>query len=441
MGLDPGLRSGTKFVVVDQTGKVLDTGTIYPHAPQKQWDKSLLILSSVVSKYKVSLIAIGNGTASRETDRFAKELILRSGLSTISKIIVSEAGASVYSASELAANEFPDMDVSIRGAVSIARRLQDPLAELVKIDPKAIGVGQYQHDVCQTTLTKSLNHVVEDCVNNVGVDLNTASASLLVRVSGLSKSIAENIVTHRELHGRFNSREELKNVPRLGGKSFEQSAGFLKIANGDNLLDNSGVHPESYGIVESIGVAFNVPVSDIVGNVSLLKKVKILDFVSSEIGELTVKDIVKELAKPGRDPRPEFKTAEFKDGVEKVSDLTLGMVLEGVISNVTQFGAFVDLGVHQDGLVHISSLSDKFVKDPREVVKAGDVVKVKVLSVSENKKRIALTMRLNDDVPSPVAVQGQPSRSSHARSPNKVESIGGNSVMADALKSAISGRR
>jgi len=441
MGLDPGLRTGTKLVVIDQTGKVLDTATIYPHAPQNQWDKSLSLLIAMVVKYDVKLIAIGNGTASRETDRLAKELIKKTGKTTLAKIIVSEAGASVYSASELASNEFPDMDVSIRGAVSIARRLQDPLAELVKIEPKAIGVGQYQHDVCQASLSKGLDAVVEDCVNNVGVDLNTASVPLLTKVSGLNKSIAENIVSHRELQGRFNSREELKSVSRLGAKAFEQSAGFLKISGGSNPLDNSGVHPESYSIVESFGVSQACSLDVIIGNKSLLKKINASEFVTDIVGLMTVKDIIKELAKPGRDPRPEFKTAEFKEGVETVGDLKESMILEGVISNVTQFGAFVDLGVHQDGLVHISALSDKFVKDPREVVKTGDVVRVKVVSVSENKKRIALTMRLNDDITSQATIQRQPLGAGRRQTPARKEQASGNSAMADAWKTAVSGGR
>ncbi|WP_199610649.1 Tex family protein [Flocculibacter collagenilyticus] len=396
LGLDPGLRTGTKVAIVDATGKLVATTTIYPHAPQNQWDKSVRTIVNLVKQHKVELIAIGNGTASRETDKFAAEVIKASELDNISKIMVSEAGASVYSASELAALEFPELDVSLRGAVSIARRLQDPLAELVKIEPKAIGVGQYQHDVSQSALAKSLDAVVEDCVNNVGVDLNMASVPLLTRVSGLNKTLAQNIVNYRDEHGRFNNRKELKKVTRLGPKAFEQCAGFLRIAGGDNPLDASSVHPEAYPLVNAILTRTHNEVSALIGNSDLLNSVNASDYVDEQFGLPTINDILSELDKPGRDPRPEFKTASFKEGVETVSDLTPGMILEGVVSNVTNFGAFVDVGVHQDGLVHISSLTDKFVSDPRDVVKAGDIVKVKVMEVDVERKRISFTMRLDE---------------------------------------------
>jgi len=396
IGIDPGFRTGCKIAVVDKTGKLLDTATIFPHEPQNHWDKSIRTIEHLARTHKAELIAIGNGTASRETDKLAAEVIKKANELNLTKIMVSEAGASVYSASEFAANEFPDLDVSIRGAVSIARRLQDPLAELVKVEPKSIGVGQYQHDVSQNLLSKSLEAVVEDCVNAVGVDLNTASVPLLTRVSGLNKTLANNIVKFRDEHGRFNNRKELKKVERLGPKAFEQCAGFLKIANGDNPLDASSVHPEAYPVVKNIIETHNRAVDDIIANHAFLTSLNANDYINDSFGLLTIKDIVKELEKPGRDPRPEFKTATFKEGVEKVSDLQPSMILEGVITNVTNFGAFVDIGVHQDGLVHISSLTDKFVTDPSEVVKAGDIVKVKVLEVDVNRKRISLTMRLEE---------------------------------------------
>ena len=399
MGLDPGLRTGVKVAVVDNTGKVVATNTIFPHAPQNQWDKSMRTLTTLCKQYKVDLISIGNGTGSRETDKLVGEMLKNNSELTAQKIMVSEAGASVYSASELASKELPELDVSIRGAVSIARRLQDPLAELVKIEPKAIGVGQYQHDVSQSQLGKSLDRVIEDCVNAVGVDLNTASPALLSYVSGLNKTLAHNIVNFRDTNGAFPDRKALLKVERLGPKAFEQAAGFLRIVNGSNPLDASAVHPEAYPVVDKIVDTTAVAVNDIIGNTELLKSLSPDTFTSDEFGLPTVKDILKELDKPGRDPRPEFKTAAFKEGVETINDLKLGMILEGVVSNVANFGAFVDVGVHQDGLVHISALTNKFISDPREVVKAGDIVKVKVLEVDVARKRISFTMRL-DDTPS-----------------------------------------
>ena len=399
MGLDPGLRTGVKVAVVDATGKVVDTATIYPHQPRNDWDGSLHTLALLAAKHNVALISIGNGTASRETDKLAQDLIKMTPELKLTKIVVSEAGASVYSASEFASRELPDMDVSIRGAVSIARRLQDPLAELVKIDPKSIGVGQYQHDVGQTQLARSLDAVVEDCVNAVGVDVNTASAPLLARVSGLNNSVAQSIVSYRDMKGMFTSRESLRAVPRLGDKTFEQAAGFLRVMNGDNPLDASAVHPESYPLVEKILADINKDVKNVLGDSKLLKSLSPAKYADEKFGVPTVTDILKELDKPGRDPRPEFTTATFKDGVEEIKDLRPDMILEGVVTNVAAFGAFVDIGVHQDGLVHISALSNTFVKDPHTVVKAGQVVKVKVLEVDEKRKRIALTMRLSDSAP------------------------------------------
>jgi uncharacterized protein len=398
LGLDPGLRTGCKIAVIDQTGKLLDHATIFPHAPQNHWDKSLRTLNQMCRQYKVELIAIGNGTASRETDKLVAELIKQEAELKLNKIMVSESGASVYSASETAAEEFPTLDVSIRGAVSIARRLQDPLAELVKIEPKAIGVGQYQHDVSQSQLGHSLTAVVEDCVNAVGVDVNMASTQLLTRVAGLNKKLAQNIVKYRDQHGRFSSRNELKKVERLGPKSYEQSAGFLRINQSKDPLDGSAVHPEAYALVKTIAQNTGVEVDQLIGNSAILKSLNAADFVTDKFGLPTITDIISELDKPGRDPRPEFKTASFKEGVETISDLKPGMILEGIVSNVANFGAFVDVGVHQDGLVHISSLTDKFVSDPREVVKAGDIVKVKVLDVDVGRKRIAFSMKLNEDV-------------------------------------------
>ncbi len=407
IGLDPGLRTGVKVVVVDETGKFLDDVTIYPHVPKRQWDQSIHILAALAQKYGAQLISIGNGTASRETDKLAADLMKQYPQLKLNKIVVSEAGASVYSASELAAKEFPQLDVSLRGAVSIARRLQDPLAELVKIDPKAIGVGQYQHDVSQVQLSRKLDVIIEDCVNAVGVDLNTASVPLLVQVSGLSSTIANNIVAYREQYGAFKNRKQLMKVPRLGEKAFEQSAGFLRVMTGDNPLDSSAVHPETYSLVEKIAHQKNHDIRSLIGDAQFLKSLNPANYTDENFGELTVKDIINELEKPGRDPRPEFKTAEFKEGVEEPKDLKPEMILQGVVTNVTNFGAFVDIGVHQDGLVHISQLADKFVKDPREIVKAGDVVKTKVVEIDLKRNRIALTMRLNEKVDSQAKPMGE----------------------------------
>ena len=438
MGLDPGLRTGVKVAVVDNTGKLLATDTIYPHTGQME--RAMLSIFQLIKQHNVELIAIGNGTASRETERFAKNVIKEIKEHKPQTVVVSEAGASVYSASELAAQEFPDLDVSLRGAVSIARRLQDPLAELVKIEPKAIGVGQYQHDVNQSQLARKLDAVVEDCVNAVGVDLNTASVPLLARVAGMTKTIAQNIVTYRDENGRFDSREQLKKVPRLGPKAFEQCAGFMRIAAGNNPLDASGVHPEAYPVVEKILQATEQSILDLMGNASLVRQLDAKQFTDEQFGLPTVQDIFKELEKPGRDPRGEFKTATFAEGVEEITDLKAGMILEGTVTNVTNFGAFVDIGVHQDGLVHISSLSDKFVEDPHQVVKTGDVVKVKVLEVDVARRRIALTMRLDE---SAVKNDGKSDRTSSAkprsdnarqdRSNPRANNAMGN-AFADALK-------
>ena len=398
LGLDPGIRTGVKVAAIDATGKLLDTATIFPFEPRKDRQGSLKTLAALVAKHDIDLIAIGNGTASRETERLVSELIKDLKLDKVKKIVVSEAGASVYSASELAAAEFPDLDVSLRGAVSIARRLQDPLAELVKIEPKAIGVGQYQHDVNQRELARSLDAVVEDCVNAVGVDVNTASAALLARVSGLNSTLAKNIVEWRDTNGAFSNRKKLLDVARFGPKTFEQAAGFLRIQNGDNPLDASAVHPEAYPVVERILEKVQRDIKDITGQTDALKGISPTDFTDEQFGLPTVKDIFSELEKPGRDPRPEFKTASFQEGIESLNDLIPGMVLEGVVSNVAAFGAFVDIGVGQDGLVHISALSDKFVKDPREVVRVGQTVKVKVLEVEVDRKRINLSMRLDDEL-------------------------------------------
>jgi uncharacterized protein len=439
MGLDPGLRTGVKVAIVDRTGKLLETATVYPHAPRNEWDRTIEHLALLAKKHHVDLVSIGNGTASRETDKLVGDLIKRHPDLKLTKVVVSEAGASVYSASALAAKEFPDLDVSLRGAVSIARRLQDPLAELVKIDPKSIGVGQYQHDLSQTKLARSLDAVVEDCVNAVGVDVNTASAPLLARISGLSTSLAENIVRYRDEHGAFASRAELKKVPRLGEKTFEQAAGFLRIMNGENPLDASAVHPEAYPVVERILADLRKPVKEVIGDSATLKRLNPEKYIDERFGLPTVKDILKELEKPGRDPRPEFKTAAFKEGVEDLEDLKPDMVLEGVVTNVTNFGAFVDIGVHQDGLVHISMMSNKFVKDPREVVKAGDVVKVKVLEVDLQRKRISLTMRLEDSArrvrderPTQVRRDGGGRPAQRRREPELQ-----NNAMAEALARAL----
>ncbi|MDD3484380.1 Tex family protein [Azovibrio restrictus] len=397
LGLDPGIRTGCKAAVVDATGKLLGTTTIYPHEPRNDWDGSINILAKICKEFGVQLVAIGNGTASRETDKLVAELMSRHPELKLTKIVVSEAGASVYSASEFAAREFPELDVSLRGAVSIARRLQDPLAELVKIDPKSIGVGQYQHDVSQSKLAKSLDAVVEDCVNAVGVDVNTASVPLLTRISGLNAGLAANIVSYRDSNGAFRSRSDLKKVPRLGDKTFEQAAGFLRIISGDNPLDASAVHPEAYPVVEKILADIKKGIKEVIGDSRAVKALSPAKYTDEKFGLPTVQDILKELEKPGRDPRPEFKTATFADGIESVKDLKPGMILEGVVTNVAAFGAFVDIGVHQDGLVHVSCLSTKFVKDPHEVVKAGEVVKVKVLEVDLPRQRISLTMRLSDE--------------------------------------------
>lgn len=398
LAIDPGLRTGCKVAVVDATGQFIDQATIYPHAPQNRWDESLNVLAKLVKQHGVQLVAVGNGTASRETDKLAGDLLKALAPEhRLSKVMVSEAGASVYSASEYASRELPDLDVTVRGAVSIARRLQDPLAELVKIEPKSIGVGQYQHDVSQVQLSRSLEVVIEDCVNAVGVDLNTASSALLSRVAGLSAAIAENIVAQRNVQGAFKSRKELLEVSRLGPKTFEQCAGFLRISNAENPLDASAVHPEAYTLVERIAKQSSRDIKGLIGDSATLKALKPADFADERFGVPTVSDILKELDKPGRDPRPEFKAAEFREGVETLKDLKLGMVLEGTVTNVTHFGAFVDIGVHQDGLVHISALSDRFIDDPRSVVKAGDIVTVKVMSVDIPRKRVGLSMRLDDE--------------------------------------------
>ena len=446
LGLDPGYRSGVKVAVVDATGKVVATSTIYPHEPQRRWDESLAILSRLVREHKVELVAIGNGTASRETDKLAMELL--KGLSEIKlqKIVVSEAGASVYSASAYASEELPGLDVTLRGAVSIARRLQDPLAELVKIDPKSIGVGQYQHDLSEFKLSKSLDAVVEDCVNGVGVDLNTASAPLLARVSGIGQGLAQSIVSHRDAHGAFRSRKALKDVPRLGPKAFEQCAGFLRIQGGDDPLDASAVHPESYPVVHRIIAATKNKIDALIGNAPALRALSPKEFVDEKFGLPTVTDILRELEKPGRDPRPAFKTAEFKAGVETLNDLEPGMVLEGVVTNVAAFGAFVDVGVHQDGLVHVSAMSNSFVKDPRAVVKPGDIVRVKVLDVDKPRKRIALTLRLDDEAGKQPARSarneggGGASRRDQARVQAAKPAAPAN-AMADALRRAGFGTR
>jgi uncharacterized protein len=404
MGIDPGIRTGCKVAVVDATGKLLETATVYPHEPRRDWDGALRTLAALARKHRVDLVSIGNGTASRETDKLAADLVKAAPDLHLARIVVSEAGASVYSASEYAAREFPELDVSLRGAVSIARRLQDPLAELVKIDPKSIGVGQYQHDVGQTRLARALDAVVEDCVNAVGVDVNTASAPLLTRVSGLNGTLAANIVGYRDAHGAFRDRKALLDVPRLGEKTFEQAAGFLRINDGDNPLDASAVHPEAYPLVEKILADIKKGIKEVIGDARLVGSLRPDRYTGEGFGLPTVRDILKELEKPGRDPRPEFKTAVFREGVEAMKDLQPGMILEGVVTNVANFGAFVDIGVHQDGLVHISVLSDRFVKDPREVVKAGDVVRVKVLDVDLARSRISLSMRLADE-PAPAGMK------------------------------------
>jgi uncharacterized protein len=397
MGLDPGIRTGVKVAIVDATGKLLDTTTIYPHPPRQQWSESIATLAKLIKQHQVQLVSIGNGTGSRETDTLVADVIKQYNDLKFTKITVSEAGASVYSASELAAKEFPDLDVSLRGAVSIARRLQDPLAELVKIDPKSIGVGQYQHDVNQVQLARGLDAVVEDCVNAVGVDVNTASVALLKQVSGLSASVSENIVAFRNENGAFKNRKQLKKVPRLGDKAYEQAAGFLRVMNGDNPLDASAVHPEAYPVVEAIISQTSKSIRDLIGQSQFLRQLNPANFTNEQFGLPTVTDILQELEKPGRDPRPEFKSVEFQAGIEKISDLKVGMKLAGVVTNVANFGAFVDIGVHQDGLVHISHLSDTFIKDPRDAVKTGDMVKVTVMEIDVERKRIALSMKSTVD--------------------------------------------
>ncbi|WP_374984884.1 Tex family protein [Streptomyces fradiae] len=418
LGLDPGYRTGVKVAVVDATGKVVATDTIHPHVPQNKWDASLAVLARLAKEHSVELVAVGNGTASRETDRLAADLIARHPELNLTKVMVSEAGASVYSASAFASQELPGLDVSLRGAVSIARRLQDPLAELVKIDPKSIGVGQYQHDLSEVKLSRSLDAVVEDCVNGVGVDVNTASAPLLSRVSGIGSGLAENIVAYRDANGPFRARRALKDVPRLGPKAYEQCAGFLRIRGGDDPLDASAVHPEAYPVVRRMVKRTGGEVAGLIGNTGVLRSLRADDFVDEKFGLPTVTDILRELEKPGRDPRPAFRTATFKEGVEKIGDLASGMVLEGVVTNVAAFGAFVDVGVHQDGLVHVSAMSRNFVKDPREVVKPGDVVKVKVLDVDVTRKRISLTLRLDDEA-APGGTSGGPRRERGARPPQQ----------------------
>ncbi|MCC2617021.1 RNA-binding transcriptional accessory protein [Aestuariibacter halophilus] len=444
MGLDPGLRTGVKVAIVDTTGKVVATNTIFPHAPQNQWDKSLRTLANLCQQHKVQLISIGNGTGSRETDKLVGDMLKANSAIKAQKIMVSEAGASVYSASELASNELPGMDVSLRGAVSIARRLQDPLAELVKIEPKAIGVGQYQHDVSQSHLGRSLERVIEDCVNAVGVDVNTASPALLSHVSGLNRTLAHNIVAYRDQHGAFADRRDLLNVERLGPKAYEQCAGFLRITDGNNPLDASAVHPEAYPVVNKIVEHTAKAVNDLIGNRDVLRALSPDTFVDDRYGVPTVTDIISELEKPGRDPRPEFKTATFKEGVETLNDLKVGMILEGVVSNVANFGAFVDVGVHQDGLVHISAMTDKFINDPRDVVKAGDIVKVKVMEVDPARKRISFSMRLDDQPGAPS--QGGKSDNNRAGKKGPRQTGGGqrhkqpapvNSAMGSALADAF----
>ncbi|HAT1131788.1 Tex family protein [Corynebacterium striatum] len=454
IGLDPGYRNGVKCAVVDSTGKVLDTAIVYPHQPQNQWSQAVNTLATLCAKHSVDLMAIGNGTASRETEKLANEIadmLKQAGGQRPTPVVVSESGASVYSASQLAADEFPDMDVSLRGAVSIARRLQDPLAELVKIDPKAIGVGQYQHDVNQTALARTLDGVVEDAVNGVGVDLNTASVPLLERVAGVNSTIATNIVAYRDENGSFASRKELKKVPRLGPKAFEQAAGFLRINGGTDPLDSSAVHPEAYPVVARIAESTGLGVAELIGNSRVLQKLQPADFADDTFGVPTVTDIIAELDKPGRDPRPEFKTATFKEGVDKVSDLVPGMILEGTVTNVAAFGAFVDVGVHQDGLVHVSAMSNKFISDPHEVVRSGQVVKVKVMEVDVQRQRIGLSLRLDDEPGQPAQRQGGGKRGGNtgkgAKGGRGARGGRGNSggrpaggSMADALKKAGFGK-
>ena len=436
LGLDPGLRTGVKVAVVDSTGKLLDHGNIYPHAPHKKWDESVSTLAKLAAKHKVSLISIGNGTASRETEQLVKELSKRHPELNLTAVIVNEAGASIYSASELASREFPDLDVTIRGAVSIARRLQDPLAELVKIEPKAIGVGQYQHDVDQKALVGSLENVVEDGVNHVGVDLNTASCELLSQVAGLNRTTAQNIIDYRDKQGRFTDRKQLLKVHRLGAKAFEQCAAFLRIRDGKQPLDNSAVHPEAYPLVDKMALTLRCKTAELIGNSALIKTLSAQQFISDQYGEYTVNDVIAELEKPGRDPRPEFKTAQFAEGVETLKDLQIGMQLEGVITNVTNFGAFVDIGVHQDGLVHISQLADKFVKDPHSIVKTGDIVQVHVTEVDEARRRIALSMKSHATVEKPVPANTRTAFPASPATEKKPQSMQTNNGLAAGLKAA-----
>jgi uncharacterized protein len=410
LGLDPGLRTGVKVVALSATGDVLDHTAIYPHAPRHQWQESIALLADWCRRYQLELISIGNGTASRETDKLVTDLCKAHPELRVQKMVVSEAGASVYSASAFAAAEFPDLDVTLRGAVSIARRLQDPLAELVKIDPKSIGVGQYQHDVNQAKLARSLDAVVEDCVNAVGVDVNTASVPLLTRVAGLTQTLAQNLVTYRTAHGAFKSREQFKQVTRFGAKTFEQSAGFLRVVQGDNPLDASAVHPEAYTLIADIAKRYGRTPASLLGDAAFIATLKPQDFVTEQFGVISITDIFQELAKPARDPRGEFRAVMFKEGIDALKDLQVGMILEGVVTNVANFGAFVDVGVHQDGLVHVSALSHQFVKDPHQVVKAGDIVKVKVLEVDLPRKRIALTMRLDDAAKTPEIKSPKPNK-------------------------------
>jgi len=444
LGLDPGLRTGVKVAVIDGTGQVVDHGAIFPHAPQNKWEQAIAQMAAWCQKYRIELVAIGNGTASRETEKLVGDLSKRYPELKLARIVLNESGASIYSASEFASRELPDLDVTIRGAVSIARRLQDPLAELVKIEPKSIGVGQYQHDVSQVQLSRSLSAVVEDCVNGVGVDLNTASVPLLTRVSGLNQSIAQNIVDFRNQNGKFSSRKQLLKVSRLGERTFEQAAGFLRIAGGENPLDRSSVHPEAYGVVQAIAAANGRKLEDIIGDGAFLRSLNPADYVTEQFGLPTIKDIISELEKPGRDPRPEFRFASFEEGVETLKDLKPGMVLEGSVTNVTNFGAFVDIGVHQDGLVHISALSHTFVKDPRDVVKAGDIVKVKVMEVDIPRKRIGLSMRMGDQPG--AGDEGKTARSAgRSRSRSQTPEAGGQNAgqgaMAGALAQALASAR
>ncbi|MBT4962624.1 MAG: RNA-binding transcriptional accessory protein [Francisellaceae bacterium] len=450
LGLDPGLRTGVKVAIVDKTGKIIYTETIYPHPPQKQWSQALSLLALICEKHKVELVAIGNGTGSRETDLLVQELINENDNIKLEKVMVSEAGASIYSASAAASLELPDIDVSIRGAISIARRLQDPLAELVKIDPKAIGVGQYQHDVNQVRLKKRLDNVIEDCVNSVGVDLNTASVPLLKRVAGLSEGVSKNIVNYRDVHGKYINRKQLLQVDKFGGKTFEQAAGFLRIRDGDNKLDSSAVHPESYSIVTNIATSLSIETDNLVANESLVNKIDSKKFVTETAGLITINDILEELKKPGRDPRPEFKTIKFKDGVNKISDLEVGMVLDGVITNVTNFGAFVDVGVHQDGLVHVSQISSSFVSNPRDILKVGGFVKAKIIELDLQRKRINFSLKLNDethDKPKGKHKKTHPKDADNSvrhnnknkrKEPKKPKSISvGSNAMAEALQKAL----